>query len=159
MTSMRDRIRMTADEQSAFLAEPHKMSLATIGPDGVPHQATMYYAMFDGQVGFWTYASSQKARNLARDQRCSLLVETGEGYENLCGVSIAGTVTIIEEPDEVLPIGQAVYGRYVDFDVSEGPMLDFLKGQAIKRNAYLVQPTSVATWDHRKLSADHGGAQ
>ncbi len=154
---MRERIRMTAAEQAAFLDEPNKMSLATIGADGLPHLVTMYYAMFDGQMGFWTYASSQKGVNLARDPRCSVLIETGEGYENLRGVTMAGAVTVIEDPDEVLPIGQAVYGRYVDFDVSQGPMLDFLKGQAVKRNAYLLQPDTVASWDHRKLSADHGG--
>jgi general stress protein 26 len=155
---MRDRIRMTADEQSAFLALPNKMSLATIGPDGMPHQVTMYYAMFDGRLGFWTYASSQKARNLARDPRCSILIETGEGYENLHGVTFSGGVEIIEDADDVFPIGQAVYGRYVDFDVTEGFMLDFLRGQAIKRNAYLVSPGDVASWDHRKLSQDHGGS-
>lgn len=153
MSSMREQIRMTADEQSAFLAGPHKMALATIGPDGMPHQVTMYYAMFDGQVGFWTYGTSQKARNLDRDPRCSVLIEAGDGYENLVGVSIRGEVTVIEDADEVLPIGQAVYGRYVDFDVSSGPMLDFLRDQASKRNAYLVTPSNVATWDHRKLAA------
>lgn len=158
MGSQRDKIRMTDQELDEFLAEPHKVSLATIGADGMPHLVTMYYAMWEGRLAFWTYASSQKAKNLARDPRCSVLVEAGDGYENLRGVMMSGTVEILEDPDAVLPIGQAVYGRYVDFDVTEGFMLDFLKDQAVKRNAYLVNATDVATWNHQKLGTDHGGS-
>ncbi len=156
MASTRERIRMDGQERVAFLAEPHKMSLATINADGTPHLVTMYYAMQGvgeaARMVFWTYATSQKAVNLDRDPRCSVLVETGDGYENLRGVSITGTVTRIEDQDAVLEIGQAVYGRYVDFDVTTGPMLDFLRQQATKRSAYALEPTTVATWDHRKLA-------
>ncbi len=158
MAGMRERIQMDADEQRAFLAEPLKMSLATINADGTPHLVTMYYAMGqDDRMVFWTYATSQKAVNLDRDPRCSVLVETGDGYENLRGVTITGGVERISGEDEVLEVGKAVYGRYVDFDVDSGPMLDFLREQASKRHAYVVTPTSVATWDHRKL-ADQGAA-
>ncbi len=156
--SQRDQIRMDDAEQRAFLAEPHKLSLATIGPDGAPHLVTMYYAPWgdDGRVAFWTYRSSQKARNLARDPRCTVLVEAGDGYDQLRGVTITGTVTELTDPDEVLAIGQAVYGRYVDFPVDEGPMLDYLADQARKRSAYVLEPTRTATWDHRKLAATGG---
>lgn len=155
---MRERIRMSADEQATFLEEPHKMSLATIGGDGMPHQATMYYAMVDGRMAFWTYATSQKAKNLRRDPRCSTLVEAGDAYESLRGISMQGDVEVVVGLDATLQIGKAVYGRYVDFDVTSGPMLDFLRDQAGKRTAYLLTPTAVATWDHRKLAADHGGS-
>lgn len=148
--SIRAKIRMTDDEVASFLDEPHKLQLATIGPDGFPHLVTMYYATFDGKLGFWTYSSSQKARNLERDRRVTCLIETGDGYDQLRGVMIKGTATQVDGFDAVREIGGVVYGRYVDgLDGLEG----FLDDQARKRNAYLVEPTSVASWDHRKIAA------
>ena len=142
---------MTADEVAAFLAAPHKMQLATIDTDGAPHLVTMYYAMFDGLLGFWTYRTSQKARNLERDARATCLVEAGEGYDQLHGVQIQGTVERIEDPGRIREIGSAVYGRYIaDFTLE---MTAYLEPQARKRWAYLLHPRKVATWDHRKLAA------
>lgn len=151
MATTRERIRMGDEEIAAFLDEPHKMQLATINPDGTPHLVTMYYGLFDGLLGFWTYRTSQKARNLERDPRVTCLVETGEGYDQLRGVSVNGTVERIEDFDRIRHIGATVYGRYVG-DLGGG-MDDFLDQQATKRWAYLVTPQKVATWDHRKLAA------
>jgi PPOX class probable F420-dependent enzyme len=150
MASTRERIRMTAEEIAAFLVEPHKLQLATINPDGTPHLVTMYYAPFGEQLGFWTYRSSQKAANLRRDPRATCLVEAGDSYEQLRGVQISGRVQISDEIDEVLRIGAAVYGRYVQ---GLGDDLDgFLAEQARKRSAYLLTPTRISSWDHRKLA-------
>jgi nitroimidazol reductase NimA-like FMN-containing flavoprotein (pyridoxamine 5'-phosphate oxidase superfamily) len=73
----RDRVAMTAADVAAMLARSHKLQLATINRDGTPHLVTMFYVMLDGHITFWTYRSSQKARNLARDPRVTCLVETG----------------------------------------------------------------------------------
>ena len=151
MASTRERIRMTDEEQVAFLAAPHKMQLATINADGTPHLVTMYYAVFDGLLGFWTYRTSQKAVNLDRDPRATCLVETGEGYDQLRGVQINGTVERITDVNRIRTIGAAVYSRYIsDFT----PELEgYLEPQAQKRWAYLLHPEKVSTWDHRKLDA------
>jgi PPOX class probable F420-dependent enzyme len=151
MATTRERIRMTDEEQAAFLAQPHKMQLATINPDGSPHLVTMYYAMFDGQVGFWTYRTSQKARNLERDPRATLLFETGEGYDQLRGVQINGTVDRVEDTDRIRAIGSAVYARYIEDFTPE--LEEYLDPQARKRWAYLVVPRKISSWDHRKLEA------
>src|SRR5438477_12431125 len=79
----RDRVTMTAADQAALLAESRKLQLATINRDGTPHLVTMFYVMVDGQIGFWTYRSAQKARNLARDPRVTCLVVAGEWYFEL----------------------------------------------------------------------------
>lgn len=151
MASTRERIRMTDEEQADFLAAPHKMQLATINPDGTPHLVTMYYAVFDGLLGFWTYRTSQKARNLERDPRATCLVETGDGYDDLRGVQINGVVERIDDVARVRAIGATVYARYIaDFTAELEGSLD---PQAQKRWAYLLHPRSVATWDHRKLAA------
>lgn len=151
MASVREKIKMTSAEIDAFLAEPHKLQLGTINPDGTPHLVTMYYAVFDSRIGFWTYRTSQKARNLERDPRLTCLVEAGEGYDELHGVQINGRVSVITDEARIRDIGETVYGRYA------GEMADslggFLDQQARKRYAYLVEPSKISSWDHRKLAA------
>ena len=156
MANIRTRIQLTGDEIRAFLDEPHKLQLATINADGTPHLVTMYYAVVDGQVAFWTYRSSQKAVNLERDPRLTCLVEAGEGYDQLRGVQIRGRVEPIDAFDRVLAIGTAVYGRYIDGDIAG--MQGFLEDQARKRRAYLVQAEHTSSWDHRKLAAAYEAA-
>ena len=153
VVNVRESIRMSPAEVADFLAEPHKLQLATLGPDGAPHLVTMYYALFDGLLAFWTYRTSQKARNLERDQRATCLVETGDGYDQLRGVQIQGTVERLEEFDRILAVGSAVVHRYSENAAQLGA---YYEAQARKRWAYLVHPTKIATWDHRKLATPRG---
>ena len=155
VANLRVQIRMSDDEIAAFLDEPHKMQLASINADGTPHLATMYYAVVDGRLAFWTYRTSQKAVNLRRDPRVGCLVEAGERYDDFHGVSINGSVETIEDMAGVRDIGAAVYGRYLDGFGSD--MVGYLDQQASKRNAYLVDADSTASWDHRKIAAALAG--
>ena len=154
MANARELIRMSDKEIAAFLDGPHKLQLASINPDGTPHLVTMYYAMFDGRIGFWTYRRSQKARNLERDARVTCLVETGEGYDQLRGVQVRGRVDRIDEPGAVLDVGTAVYGRYMPGMAALAP---YLEQQALKRAAFFVTPERIASWDHRKLATVAAG--
>jgi PPOX class probable F420-dependent enzyme len=145
----RDRVAMSAQEIAALLAGSRKVQLATISRDGTPHLVAMYYVMIDGQITFWTYRSSQKARNLARDPRVSCLVETGEQYFDLRGVQIQGTARCIEDPAAVRDIGRQIAGSMA------GPgteaLEEYLQHAARKRVGYAVQPSRVISWDHSKL--------
>lgn len=88
----RTRIAMSPAEIATFLDQSSKVQLATINRDGTPHLVTMFYAMRDGHIAFWTYRQSQKALNLARDPRITCLVEDGIGYFELRGVQVSGVV-------------------------------------------------------------------
>jgi hypothetical protein len=104
----RDQVQMTAAQAAEFLVAGRKVQLATNGPDGFPHLVTMYYAMIDGRIVFWTYRRSQKARNLERDPRISCLVETGEQYFDLRGVLVQGIARRINDPTTVTKIGRLI---------------------------------------------------
>jgi PPOX class probable F420-dependent enzyme len=145
----RDRVAMTAEEAGAMLALSRKVQLATIGPDGAPHLVTMYYVLLRGQIAFWTYRSSQKARNLARDPRVTCLVETGDGYFDLRGVQVTGTARCVEDPAGVLEIGRGVAGGMAD--VPADAVEEYVAHAARKRVGYVVEPRRVISWDHRKL--------
>ena len=157
MAKQRDRVAMSPDEVAGMLAGGRKVQLATINPDGYPHLVTMYYTLIDGKIAFWTYRTSQKALNLARDPRISCLVETGEAYFDLRGVQIQGTVETITDLDGVYQIGLAigdVMGN-ARTDAAAGAdsaaISEYVANAARKRYGYLVQPVRVISWDHAKL--------
>jgi PPOX class probable F420-dependent enzyme len=137
---------MSPDEVRAMLADNRKVQLATLNPDGSVHLVTMFYTVLDDRIAFWTYRSSQKARNLARDPRVTCLVETGEEYFDLRGVQIRGTVTAL---DDVLAVGRGVAGGVAG--VPSDAVDDYVAHAARKRVAYTVEPRAVVSWDHRKL--------
>ena len=151
----RDRVAMTPAEVTGFIEANRKLQLATINRDGTPHLVTMYYVMMDGQITFWTYRSSQKARNMARDPRIACLVETGNEYFDLRGVQVQGVVQITEDPAEVLAIGRRIAA--VTLNLHEGLADDYVEHTAPKRLGFLVEPTRVVSWDHSKLQQQPGG--
>ena len=150
----RDRVGMTAEEATAMLAESHKLQLATINRDGTPHLVTMFYVMLDGQIAFWTYRSSQKARNVARDPRVTCLVETGEEYFELRGVQVVGLARCIDDPARVLDIGRRVASVTAGMDA--GALAEYTEKTARKRLGYVVEPRRVISWDFRKLAQPPG---
>ncbi|GAA0448888.1 pyridoxamine 5'-phosphate oxidase family protein [Actinoplanes campanulatus] len=142
-------VTMTEDEVGALLAYARKVQIATINPDGTPHLVTMFFGLAEGRIAFWTYRSSQKALNLARDPRLSCLVEDGEDYFELRGVQITGQVTRIEDLPGVTAVGRLIAARMPD--VPRDALDAYVTHAARKRVAYLVQPARTASWDHRKL--------
>jgi PPOX class probable F420-dependent enzyme len=145
----RDRVAMTPAEITALLEQSRKLQLATINRDGTPHLVTMFYVLLGGQIAFWTYRSSQKALNLARDPRVTCLVETGEEYFELRGVQVAGVTRRVEDPAGVLEIGRGVAAGRAGMPA--GALEDYVAHAARKRVGFFVEPRRVISWDHRKL--------
>jgi PPOX class probable F420-dependent enzyme len=150
----RDRVAMTPAEVTDLLEQSRKLQLATVNRDGTPHLVTMFYVMIGGQIAFWTYRSSQKALNLARDPRVTCLVETGEEYFELRGVQVAGVVRSVEDPAGVLEIGRGVAGGMAG--VPGDAVEDYVAHTARKRVGFFVEPRRVISWDHRKLVPSPG---
>ena len=67
MASRRDQIKMSDAELAAFLDEQKVMQCATVGPSGRPHLVPLWFVADGGELRGWTYAASQKAKNLERD--------------------------------------------------------------------------------------------
>ena len=66
-------ILRAAAERAAFLDAQRTLVCATLGPEGRPHLAALWYVPAGGRLDCWTYAASQKARNLERNPRATLL--------------------------------------------------------------------------------------
>lgn len=147
----RDAVRMTEAEIWDFLDDSLKVQIATINRDGSPHLTTLFYAMQDGRIAFWTYASSQKIKNLERDPRISALVEDGVAYSELRGVSINGVAELVTDPDRVRAIGTAVAVRMAGGADIGAAGREGIQRQVPKRVGVIVTPQRAASWDHGKL--------
>ena len=151
----RAAVRMSEAEVEAFLQGSMKVQVATINPDGSPHLTTLFYVLHEGRIAFWTYASSQKIKNLERDDRITCLVEDGTDYFELRGVSITGHATLVTDQDEIREIGSKVATRMVgatDFAELGDLGRTEVERQVRKRYAVIVEPSKVASWDHRKMT-------
>ena len=153
----RDRVRMTEDETRDFLAGQLKVQVAVNGHDGTPHLTTLFYVLDEeDRIFFWTYGSSQKIKNLERDDRISALVEDGTEYAELRGASVKGRAELVRDRERLLRLGGAVAVAMTGVgsldDLGELGRAE-VERQVTKRVGVLVHPEHVATWDHRKLSA------
>jgi PPOX class probable F420-dependent enzyme len=150
--SQRDRIRMSDDEIESFLGAGRKLQIASVNPDGTPHLVTMYYALMDDDLAFWTYGKSQKAVNLRRDPRITCLAEDGVAYDKLRGVTVYGEVELIDDYEQVVTFGMALTARYPEvFGADAEAMRPFVEQQARKRVVVRVHPKRTASWDHSKM--------
>jgi PPOX class probable F420-dependent enzyme len=146
---------MSDAEVASFLAQERTVICATIGRDGFPHLMPLWYVMRDEDVWSWTFAKSQKVRNLERDARATLEVETGEAYSELRGVMLKCDVTVHRETEDVAALGTELFTRYRPGGPGEldDGVRRMVLAQAPRRVALQFRARSRATWDHRKLAA------
>jgi nitroimidazol reductase NimA-like FMN-containing flavoprotein (pyridoxamine 5'-phosphate oxidase superfamily) len=153
--SRRDQVQMTADEISAFVAEQRVLICATNGRDGWPHLMPLWFIVRDGELWAWTYAKSQKVRNLERDDRATLQLETGHRYHELRGVMVRARCQVHRDSETVVGVAVDLAARYGEDDPAVGPEArEVFERQASKRVALQFVTKSIASWDHGKL----GGA-
>ena len=148
-TNQRAHIVMSEAEITDFVTSSRTGTLATIGADGQPHLTAMWYGVVDGEIWLETKAKSQKAVNLVRDARVSFMIEDGQTYDTLRGVSFEGVAEIVDDPDAIFRVGVSVWERYT------GPYTDDAKTAVDmmmnNRIAVRLVVERIRSWDHRKL--------
>jgi len=142
---------MSGAELSAFLDEERTVICATNGQDGFPHLMPLWYVMRGADLWAWTFAKSQKTRNLERDPRATLQVEAGTEYAELRGAMLKCDVSVHRDSDLVAAFGLELFARYTAGEVGDDVRAMVL-AQAPKRVALQFRARSSATWDHRKLA-------
>jgi PPOX class probable F420-dependent enzyme len=156
MPSRRGQIKLTEDERRELIESGRIVVVSSLGPRGWPHVMPLWYVPREGEVWVWTYAKSQKVRNLERDPRATLLIETGTEYNELRGVQIEAEAELIRDTDRVVEFAKELTIRYSEGISSvEGDAAAGLEAQAPKRVAIHFHPRRVATWDHRKLGGTY----
>src|SRR5216684_3602335 len=107
----RDQIRLTPEQQTAFLRDARKAALATLDKDGFPHLVAMNFIARDGAILMTSYGKAQKVVNIRRNPKVAVMVERGSTYGELRGLMIRGECEIIEDPAIVNETMRAIRSR------------------------------------------------
>lgn len=150
--SRRDQIKLSDAELLELLESERIAVVSSLGPRGWPHSMPLWFVPREGEVWIWTYAKSQKVRNLERDPRATVLVEAGHGYSELRGAMIEAEAELHRDLATKLAFAEELTLRNADGLTSLGADARAgLEAQAPKRVAIRFKPVRTATWDHRKL--------
>ena len=152
MPSRRETIRMTPQEIRAYLGEQTRIIIVSNGPDGLPHPVPMNYGLDDeGRILITTFRKSQKVRNLQRDPRAALLVESGETYPELKSVIAYADAEIIDDPEVVVEqMGHVRAGQELAGSMTR-EMSEQVRASIAKRVVLRFTPFRYVSWDHTKL--------
>jgi len=112
---MQDSIK---HEIEALLDQHRIMSLATLRPDGWPQATTVGYVNEGLSLYFLCGLDSQKARNLAKDDRVSLSInDDPDDIMHISGVSMAGHAKRVADDAEatrIIALGRSRYPANIE---------------------------------------------
>jgi PPOX class probable F420-dependent enzyme len=95
------------DEQKAYIdSKPGWIVLTTIGRDGFPHSVPIGYFRLGDEIYMGCRAGTQKLKNIERNPRVSLLLESGNRRSDIKGVMIQGEAEVLTEPADVLRLSR-----------------------------------------------------
>jgi nitroimidazol reductase NimA-like FMN-containing flavoprotein (pyridoxamine 5'-phosphate oxidase superfamily) len=144
-----DQIQLTPQEQDAYLAEARTMTLCTIDKNGYPHAVAMAYMVKDGCIYMTSFKKAQKVVNARRNPKVTVMLESGDAYDQLKGLMIRGDCEVIDEPEEVWNVMREI--RRFHGEEPAAPENAILKERAKKRAVLKIIPVKTSSWDHTKL--------
>jgi PPOX class probable F420-dependent enzyme len=151
----RAAIVMTPEEAAAFLEEQRTVICATNGRDGFPHLMPLWYVLRGDTVWAWSYAKSQKVRNLERDPRATLQVESGERYDQLRGLMLRCDAVLHRDEETIGAFIADLAARYAPPGTDPAAMREGFAAQIPKRVAIEFGERDRVSWDHRKLGGTY----
>jgi hypothetical protein len=144
-------VAMTDAEIDDFLLSERTCRVATVGEDGSPHVAPLWFIWHGGCLYLNSIVRSQRWVDLTRDARTAVIVDAGTEYHELRGVEILGRAEIVgdvprtADPDPLLTDPERLFARkYMVADAFEPD----------GRHAWLrIRPDKLVSWDFRKNPA------
>lgn len=136
---------LTLDEIHAFLdSRPGWIALTTQGKDGYPHTIPIGYFRDGDAVCMGCRAPTQKTRNIERNPRVSLMLESGSSMADIKGVVIQGDAEVITSGPELLRLAREGARR-------RGTPEDQLPTEPSPGAAYIrVTPKKYISWDYAR---------
>ena len=140
---------MTPEELDEYLSTQRTCRIATVSGDGAPHVSALWFA-WDG-ISLWLYSivRSKRWADLRQDPRVAIVVDSGEGYGELRGVELSGTVEFVGEiprtggPCTELDTLELLFARK-NFNLEAMPHDG--------RHAWIrLTPSKTVSWDFGKL--------
>jgi nitroimidazol reductase NimA-like FMN-containing flavoprotein (pyridoxamine 5'-phosphate oxidase superfamily) len=152
MPSRRKLIAMTLEEIRVYLASQPRLIVVSNGPNGLPHPVPMNFITDEKDRFIVTsFRDSQKVRNLERDPRAALLVESGFAYEELKSVIAYANAEIITDPELMHQNMRRMGGKEQPRIIPGSPMAAQIRASLAKRVVIRFTPFKYVSWDHSKL--------
>lgn len=136
---------MSEDELDHFLREERVLRLATLDDDGWPAVVPVWFLWHDGAFWVWNLNRARRTRRLEAGTRCAFTVDAGREYVELRGVSGRLEYAFVAEPDVPEEVRVGFSRKYLHTDHPVEP--------ADHHTWMRFAPTSLASWDFRKLGA------
>jgi nitroimidazol reductase NimA-like FMN-containing flavoprotein (pyridoxamine 5'-phosphate oxidase superfamily) len=137
--------KLTLDEVHAYLdSKPGWIVLTTIGRDGMPHSIPIGYFRVGAEVYLGCRAGTQKVRNIERNPKISLLLQSGGSMQDIKGVLIQGEASVLTAPDDLLRMSREAARL-------RGTPEDQLPTEPRPGSAYIrVVPKKIISWDYAR---------
>ncbi len=93
---------MTPEEINAYLdSRPGYIALTTMMRNGYPHTVAINYFRDGDDIYMGGRAGTQKYKNVERNPKVSLLLESGNSMQTIKGLMIQGDARVVSEPAEL----------------------------------------------------------
>jgi nitroimidazol reductase NimA-like FMN-containing flavoprotein (pyridoxamine 5'-phosphate oxidase superfamily) len=132
------------EEILSILKSAGEMTIATVRPDGYPQATTVNYVSDGLVIYFGCAAESQKARNIARNDKVSLTITLPSfNWEEIRGLSIGGRAAPVTDPTEINRVSELMLRKF--------PQI-LRYALAGKKGVFLVRitPEVISVLDYRK---------
>lgn len=141
---------MSADEVDAFLTEERTCRVATVGADGAPHVAPLWFVWDGAHAWLNSLVRSRRWADLTREPRLSLVVDAGEQFAELRGVEICGTARVVGDVPRSGRLDPVLARVERLFAAKYSPTGEFVADGC---HAWLrVEVDELASWDFRKIT-------
>lgn len=107
--------KMTKQEIRSFLSHGTRTGkLAIVRKSGQPSVTPVWFALDGDDIVFMTHETSGKGHAIRRDKRVAMVVD--EESPPYSFVLVEGTVSVSEDPDDLIHWGTVIGGRYMGAD-------------------------------------------
>jgi PPOX class probable F420-dependent enzyme len=144
------RREMTKAEIDLYLAERHLARIATIRGRW-PHVVPVWFEWDGHSLWMETGFHFQKHRNLERNPRCAVVIDTTEGGMLFKGVALEGRAELITDPpDRVREIVSTIYTKYLGREGIQAPTPQ----RMINSRHVIIKltPERIRSWDYTRDS-------
>ena len=146
-------ITLSQQEIDDFLTKGHTLIVTCLDKDGYPHTTPVWFVYMDGHVTFRARGNTWKAKHLARSQKISVLVETGERWRDLKAVMIRGRAVPILDEATQQRYDRMLDEKYASFREASTNMPQSTRTfYSVTKVYYRVIPEKkITTWDNQKI--------
>ncbi len=146
-------VRLDADEAWAVIEGAHTGILTTLRADGTPISLPVWFAVLDRRVYVRGPAPARRHGRVRRDPRVSFLVESGKRWSELRAVHVTGRAAIVDDPELLARVAQALDDKYRDYRTPRSNMPDATRQhyEAPKSVIEIVPDERILSWDNARL--------